>query len=129
MPFHFKIVPPFRTTDYENEILLFYCDFLSGIIQFGPTSILNNRFNNKYYHNKANLNRLVGQRFARIAKEYGTRIDIAERLALYQLFTPSGGDRRDAANIMLIFTDGRPTGWDQKNFTPFKHLTAGLEVC
>lgn len=108
---------------------MFYCDFLSGIIHFGPFAILNNRFNNRYYHNRANLNGLLGQRFASIAKDFGTRIDIAEKLALYQLFTPSGGDRPDAANIMLIFTDGRPTGWGEKNFTPFKQLTAGLEVC
>ena len=71
----------------------------------------------------------MGERFAHIAKEVGTRIDKAERLALYQLFTPAGGDRPEAANKMLIFTDGRPTGHKERDFTPFKQLTEGLEVC
>lgn len=68
------------------------------------------------------------EKFWRIAKEWGTRIDKGESLALNRLFTSGGGDRRDAANIMLIFTDGRPTGHEEKDFTPFKQLTDGLEV-
>lgn len=70
----------------------------------------------------------MGERFARIAKEVGTRIDKGMKFALNQLFTTAGGDRSYAANIMLIFTDGRPTGHNLKDFTPFKQLTDGLEA-
>ena len=58
----------------------------------------------------------------------GTRIDKAERLAINVLFTPFGGDRPDADDLMLIFTDGQPTGDNKEDFTPFNLLTDRLEV-
>jgi len=98
-----------------------------GIITFGPGSALGNRFNDRKYQSKVELNKLVGERFKSIANKWGTRLDKAEKRARDELFTPAGGDRLDAANVMLIFTDGRPTGHKEKDFTPFKQLTDGLE--
>ena len=110
----------------KNYVLLHL--FKTGIITFGPGSALGNRFNDRKYQSKVELNKLVGERFKSIANKWGTRLDKAEKRARDELFTPAGGDRLDAANVMLIFTDGRPTGHKEKDFTPFKQLTDGLEV-
>ena len=64
----------------------------------------------------------------RLARRLGTRIDMAKKIARDQLFTPGGGDRPDAPNIMIIFMDGKPTRERRPDFTPFNELTEGLEV-
>lgn len=88
-----------------------------------------NRFTDSRYQNKEQLTRLIRDKFKNIAENWGTRIDKAEKIALYQLFTAqNGGDRPNAANVMLIFTDGKPTGQQEKDFTPFQQLTYGLQA-
>lgn len=71
---------------------------------------------------------MVDNSFKSIANKWGTRIDKGEKLALNQLFTPWGGGRSDASKVMMIFTDGKPTGHKEKDFTPLKQLTDRLEV-
>lgn len=74
------------------------------------------------------LNRLVNENLKRNARKWGTRIDKAEKIARDELFTPGGGDRPNVPNLLIIFTDGRSTGEDKSDFTPFIQLTEGLEV-
>ena len=80
------------------------------------------------YQNEQKLKTLIDQKFKNIARNWGTRIDKAQKLARDKLFTPSGGDRPGATNVMLIFTDGKPTGFKKSDFTPFTELRSGLEV-
>ena len=81
------------------------------------------------YQNKQKLKTLIDQIFNNTEwPPWGTRIDKAEKLALDKLFSPSGGDRPGATNVMLIFTDGDPTGLEESDFTPFTELRRGLEV-
>lgn len=70
----------------------------------------------------------MDKKFERNARKWGTRIDMAEKNARDQLFTFEGGDRPDAPNILIIFTDAKSTGEDERDFTPFSQLTEGLEV-
>ena len=81
------------------------------------------------YQNKQKLKTLIDQKFKKTPWPlWGTRIYKAQKLALDKLFTPSGGDRPEATNVMLIFTDGDPTELEESDFTPFKELRDGLEV-
>ncbi|XP_058944976.2 coadhesin-like [Pocillopora verrucosa] len=41
--------------------------------------------------------------------EFQTRTDLAMQAARDQLFSPSGGDRPDKPNVMIVLTDGKPT--------------------
>lgn len=70
----------------------------------------------------------MDKKFERIARKWGTRIDMAEKIARDQLFTPGGGDRPDVPNLLIILTDGKSTGERKPDFTPFSQLTEGLEV-
>ena len=102
--------------------------FKTGIITFGPSATLHNTFNKPTYQKEKALKTLVGNKFKIIASKWGTRIDKAEKIARDKLFTRARGDRPEATNVMLIFTDGRPTGHKEPDFTPFGPLTVGLEV-
>ena len=52
--------------------------------------------------------------------EKHTRTDLALRMAKDELFTEAGGDRPDKPDILLIFTDGKPTHPQGNfNFTAF----------
>ena len=105
------------------------CCFWIGIITFNANAELHNTFNNSVYQNKQKLKTLIDQKFKKTPwPKWGTRIDKAEKLALDKLFSPSGGDRPGATNVMLIFTDGEPTGLEESDFTPFTELRRGLEV-
>ena len=65
-----------------------------------------------------------------IPEKEGTRTDLAENLALTEVFTQEGGDRPSAMNVMLVITDGIPyiAKWDKEPKIPFPELTAALEV-
>lgn len=102
--------------------------FKTGIITFGPSATLHNTFNKPTYQKEKALKTLVGNKFKIIASKWGTRIDKAEKIARDKLFTRARGDRPEATNVMLIFTDGRPTGYKERNFTLFGPLTVDLEV-
>ena len=102
--------------------------FKTGIIPFGPGAKLANRFKDKKYQKTVKLNKLVNKYMKRQARRWGTRIDMAQKEALEKLFIPKDGDRPDAKNIMIIITDGKPTGQRKPDFTPFKQLTEALEV-
>ena len=46
------------------------------------------------------------------------------------IFTKAKGDRPDAKNVLLVFTDGEPYigKWDKRKRTPFRPSTNALEV-
>ncbi|XP_022796325.1 A disintegrin and metalloproteinase with thrombospondin motifs adt-1-like [Stylophora pistillata] len=50
--------------------------------------------------------------------EFQTRTDLAMKAARDQLFSPSGGNRPEKPNVMIVFTDGKPTK-QPRNFKIF----------
>ena len=102
--------------------------FKTGIITFDSNAALHNTFNNPTYQKEKALKTLVGNKFKKIASKWGTRIDKAEKIARDKLFTRARGDRPEATNVMLIFTDGKPTGYKEPDFTQFEQSGINL-IC
>ena len=99
-----------------------------GLITFGNWAWLHNLFNQAKYHDIGNLRELVRLKINNIAKDWGTRTDAALRLARNDLFNPAKGDRKDAANLLFLFTDGRPFGHNTNDKNLFPRLSQQLEV-
>ena len=106
-----------------------------GFITFNNKANLVFNFANSEYHNKEDLlNKMESEP---IKLDYGTRTDLALKLANNTLFTTAGGDRADKPNVMLVLTDGRPTCPKKKekgkrafNFKDFAdNIAKDFEVC
>lgn len=79
-----------------------------GLITFDRYSAIHNYLKDSRYHNKGNLISKAREIFQKAPKGWGTRSDIALQNAAGQLFTKEEGDRPDAKNLLLMFTDGKP---------------------
>ena len=101
-----------------------------AVVTFGNEAQVFNTFKDSPYHNKYSLESLMQGKFSYVPSAWGTRTDIALHLALTQLFSPQGGDRPHAKNVVLVFTDGMPfiSKWDKKPFIPFEQTTEALQV-
>ncbi|XP_078360439.1 matrilin-1-like isoform X4 [Oculina patagonica] len=101
-----------------------------GLVTFGDRATVHHNFSNTNYHNATNLKRSVADALKVVPEKEGTRTDMAENLALTKLFDEEGGDRPNAINVMLIFTDGIPyiADWDNEPQIPFAKLTKDLEA-
>ena len=101
-----------------------------AVVTFGNEAKVFNTFRDSQYHNKYSLGSLMQDKFSYVPSKWGTRTDLALHLALTQLFTPQGGDRPYAKNVVLVFTDGVPfiSQWDKKPFIPFEETTEALQV-
>ena len=101
-----------------------------GVITFGNEAEVFNTFKDSTYHNEENLKSLMEQKFKYVPQAWGTRTDIALHLAFSRLFTSEGGDRPNAKNVVIVFTDGMPfiSKWDKKPFIPFEQSTELLQV-
>ena len=76
---------------------------------------------------KTNLRKHIMQE----PEDWGTRVDLAMDLAATQLFTPAGGDRPDATNVLIVLTDGKQhikRGDTDRPPIPFFNTTKLLEV-
>ena len=102
-----------------------------AFVTFDRYAKIRNKFNNRGRYNKTILNDLIKTK-VRISKglKWGTRSDIALYLAAKELFAIEGGDRADAKNILLVFTDGlqRIARRDKVPFKDFSNSTKNLEV-
>ena len=101
-----------------------------AVVTFGNEAEVFNTFKDSSYHNKASLKSLMTEKFQYVPKAWGTRTDLALNLAVTRLFTPEGGDRSNARDVALVFTDGLPLKgkWDTKPWIPFIQSTTALEV-
>ena len=101
-----------------------------AVVTFGNEAEVFNTFKDSTYHNKESLKSLMQQKFSYVPKAWGTRSDLALNLAVTKLFTPEGGDRSNARDVVLVFTDGLPfkSKWDKKPWIPFILSTNTLEV-
>lgn len=97
---------------------------------FGRTGTIVFKFNDKKYHDPATLKNVVKEEISRKPKLFGTRIDIAMDKAVTELFTPEGGDRPEAKNLLIVITDGKPkkSKADKVRRIPFEKTTEELEV-
>lgn len=97
---------------------------------FGPSSSVYNNFKAPFYHNAKNLKANAEKRFSHVPKDWGTRIDLALNNAVKNLFTPEGGDRPKAKNVLLVITDGKPfiAPKDTKPLISYSKSTKALEV-
>ena len=96
---------------------------------FGSYAPIHFYLNSGRYYNSKNLKDMVKARFNFVPKLVGTRTDLAMKNAL-NIFTKAKGDRPDAKNVLLVFTDGAPFigEWDKRKRTPFGPSTNALEV-
>jgi len=102
-----------------------------GLITFGDKATRYNLFKSAKYHKADDLKELVRDKIKTIAKKVGTRTDLALSLAANQLFVPDNGDRKDADNLLFLFTDGKPYDGNKKeriDINLFKPLIESLEV-
>ena len=102
-----------------------------AFMTFDRYARIHNKFNNQSRYNQKALKGLIEEKI-RISKrlKWGTRSDIALYRAAKELFTKEGGDRADAKNILLVFTDGlqRIARGDKVPFKDFSKSTKKLEV-
>ena len=101
-----------------------------AFMTFAKEVIIESNFNDHSYHEADNLKDLVQTKSSVVPKFWGTRTDLAMDLAAKELFTKEGGDRSDAKNVLIMFTDGRPvkTKWDKRRDVPFEDFLRALEV-
>ena len=102
-----------------------------AFVTFDRYALIHNKFNNQRRYSPKAIEGLIKKK-VRISKrlKWGTRSDIALYLAAKELFTKEGGDRADAKNILLVFTDGlqRIARRDKVPFKDFSKSTKKLEV-
>ena len=92
-----------------------------GMILFGGTAELQFNFANTKFHDPASVKNEIST-ITKLIK--GTRTDKALIMANKELFTAAGGDRPDKPNVLLVFTDGKPT----RPYKPFSETIPPLEV-
>ena len=78
-----------------------------GLITFNKNADLAFSFANSKYHDKEALLERIADEPVKLHLQ--TRTDLALKMALDELFTEGGGDRPDKLNVMIVFTDGKPT--------------------
>ena len=101
-----------------------------AFMTFAKEVIIESNFNDQSYYEEGKLKDLVQEKSSVIPKFWGTRIDLAMDLAAKELFSEQGGDRPDAKNVLVMFTDGKPvkTKWDERPDIPFEDFLEALEV-
>lgn len=100
-----------------------------AFVTFDFDVVIRFNFTDPQYYNKTNLHRNLNDSITSQTTVWGTRTDIALHLAVTKLFTPEGGDRPKAKDILLVLTDGKPkiAGADQRPLIPFSDSTNALE--
>ena len=93
-----------------------------GMILFSGKAELHFNFSNTKFHDPASVKKEISNITKLI---YGTRTDRALIMANNELFTAAGGDRPDKPNVLLVFTDGKPS----RRSKPFSETIPPLEVC
>ena len=80
-----------------------------GLITFqGKTATLVFDFTASEFYNNNTLSDKINKIPTKQASDWGTRTDLALKMARDKLFTKEGGDRPDRPNVMLVLTDGNP---------------------
>ena len=103
-----------------------------GFATFAVDATLHSNFLNPTYYNAGNLKSKVEKEVNVKPDKDSTRIDLAMELVLNELFSSDGGDRPNARNVLLIFTDGNPVfinkTWDDRPEIPLSNFPEQLKV-
>lgn len=92
-----------------------------GVIVYHTKATLQFNLAKSEYHTLSKLQAAI------IALKYpggGTRTDLALEMAANQIFSSLGGDRRDAANVLVVLTDGKTSSSSKK----YKDVLSPLQV-
>ena len=92
-----------------------------GVIVYNSKATLNFNLAKSEYHALAKLQAAIR------ALSYpggGTRTDLALEMAANQIFSSAGGDRSDAANVLVVLTDGKTSSNSKK----YKDVLTPLQV-
>ena len=93
-----------------------------GYILFAKKAKLLNNFADTEYHSRENVHSLItGISDALFSSTY---IDRALITANHSLFTPGGGNRLAAPNVLILMTDGKTN----KDSIPFSEIVPSLRV-
>ena len=97
---------------------------------FGPSAGIYNNLKAPEATNVVALKKQIKKRVKYVPGDWGTRTDLAMKQANTLVFTSGGGDRPKAANVLLVFTDGKPlkTAKDKNPWVEFEDSTKQLEV-
>ena len=79
-----------------------------AFITFDYEATVLHNFKDSQYHKIEELKTNLREHIMHDPLGWGTRVDLAMDLAATQLFTPTGGDRPDRTNVLIVLTDGRP---------------------
>ena len=89
-----------------------------------------NKFNDAQYHKKTSLKARLREATKNVPQQWGARTDLAMGLAVNSVFTPEGGDRPNAKNVMIIVSEGKPlkSKKDTEPWIGFAQSTKAIEV-
>ena len=102
-----------------------------ALITFGSDAKSSFTFADRNYHNADTIKAKAAEAISYLQKQDGTRTDLAEELAVKDVFTSRGGDRPTSGNVMIILTDGKfwiNDAWDKRAKVDFNVTTGILEV-
>lgn len=97
------------------------------MISFNRDADLLFDFKDDRYHTNVQLQQQIEK--ITTERQLQTRTDLALKMANQSLFSAEGGDRSDAPNALIIFTDGKSTARPrQKGFIAIAKIVKILEV-
>ncbi|XP_058963457.2 cartilage matrix protein-like [Pocillopora verrucosa] len=99
-----------------------------ALITFGSDAKSSFTFADRNYHNADTIKAKAAEAISDLQKQDGTRTDLAEDLAVKDVFTSRGGDRPSFGNVMIILTDGKfwiNETWDKRAEVDF-NVTTGI---
>lgn len=103
-----------------------------GFVTFAVNATLHSNFSNPFYYNADNLKSKVEKEVNFEPERDSTRTDLAMKLTLTELFSKDGGDRPNARNVLLVFTDGNPVyinrSWDDRQEISLLSFPEALKV-
>ena len=102
-----------------------------AVITFGSNATSVFTFADTKYLDADTLKAKAAEAISYVPKHDGTRTDLAEELAVKDVFTSSGGDRPSFGNAMIILTDGIfwiNKTWDKRAKVDFNVTTRNLKV-
>ena len=102
-----------------------------ALITFGSDAKSSFTFADRNYHNADTIKAKAEEAISYVPKHDGTRTDLAEDLAVKDVFTSRGGDRPSFGNVMIILTDGKfwiNETWDKRAEVDFNVTTRNLKV-
>ncbi|XP_078374332.1 semaphorin-5B-like [Oculina patagonica] len=114
-----KFLPTFL-----NELKISWNTTRVGIVTFDKRAGVVNNFTSKLSFNKQDLIRKIKQIPLRVI--YKTRIDRGLEMVSEKLFTKDGGDRANHANVLVVFTDGKP--FPPHKVKPFEQTLPPLRI-